>query len=112
MLATNNDVFSVPAKAKTILTVREKDATMRTFCFTNVKAAALMVSIEESADGVKWSVVEPPFTVGAAGSETANVVKIAESPNLLRIRASGGKNDQELELGYVRLKDTQGGVWV
>ena len=111
MLATQTDVFSVPAKKKTILTVRETGATFRTFVFTNVKAADLTVAIEESADGVKWSVAEPPFTVGAAGSETANMVKIVESPNMLRIRAAGGKNGQELELGYTRLKDSQRRIW-
>ena len=111
MLETQTDVFSVPAKKKVILTVRETGATMRTFCFNNLKGRALMVSLEESADGVAWSVVVPPFTVGAVGSAAANVVKIAESPHMLRVCAAGGKNDQELDVGYVRVKDTQGGVW-
>ncbi len=112
MLATQSDVFSIPAKEKTILTLRaEADATMRTLCFTNRSGSALMASIEESADGVTWSVVVPPFTIGESGSETATVVKDTASPHMLRIRAAGGKNSQELELGYTRLKDSQARIW-
>ena len=107
MMVTQTDVFSVPARKGTMLTVAETGAASRTFAFTNRKGAAITVSMEESADGVTWSALGSPFAVGPVGCTTATVVKDTDSPNRLRIRASGGQNYGELDLTYMRVKDSQ-----
>ena len=111
MLATQSDVFDVSPEEQTILTVHETGATIRTLCFSNLKSAALTLSVEESEDGVAWAVVVPHFTVGVVGSETSTVVHIIDSPYMLSVHASGGNDDQELSLSYIRVKATQEGTW-
>lgn len=111
MLAVQTDVFAVPLRKATILTIRETGGSFRTFTFSNRKRAKLRISIEHSTDSRNWSLVQSPFTVGPVGSNTATVVKDTESPHFLRICASGGGNSEDLDLTYARVKKIADGIW-
>ena len=110
MICTQTEVIDIPASLATILTIRESGIAMRTLSLENLSASELAISLEESADGgANWSLLEPAFTLGVKGSATGVLVKYTDSTNILRVRASGGGDDRDLALTYMRaVEDTSG----
>lgn len=111
MIATQTAVIAVPAAVSDILTIRETNSYSRSFCLRNLSDNTLAFQFQEyTASG--WKDLGDPFNLGAAGTTTDSVVKLISSTNPLRIRASGGDNDRDLEVSYTRLYDSDTFTWV
>ena len=110
MVVTQSDLLDVPASQGTVLTIREGSSYQRTFCFTNRSAVTLAIQIEESLDGgATWSVIGTAFSLGAGLLVVKEIP--ATSTGILRVRASGGGNDRDLDVTYFRCFDDGGHVW-
>lgn len=111
MLVTQGDVFDITSGLMTALTIRENNTYQRVLFFRNLSSSALSLQIEHSADGgSSWSVVGAGFTLAAG----ALVVKDIASTyaNILRIRASGGGDDRDLEIQYARIFNDTDHIWI
>ena len=118
MKITCSDIFDAPVVEDTILTIREAGIFPRTFTLRNLTAAVAMAfRIQESADGgTTWTNVTlsdgtVQITFGAAGSGTDVLVERITSANILRVRASGGGADRDLEIALLRVYDDDTGLW-
>ena len=110
MLATQSTTFDVNTGLTTILTIRETNSYQRTLYFRNLTTDALAVQVECSMDGgTTWSVVGTSFTLASLVSQVFGVPAI--NSGILRVRASGGGNDRDLEIAYARLFDDLGHIW-
>ena len=108
MLVTQTSVISVPSSIGTILQLRETNSYQRTLYFQNLSQLTLSAQIEESVDGGStWSLVGVAFSIEVGGV----VVKNVTSTNILRVRASGGGDANDLYVGYTRMYDDGNNVW-
>lgn len=111
MLVTQSDVLDVPVSLSTILTMRESSTYQRSLFLRNLSASTLGIQIESSLDGgTTWALVGTAFSL-AAGELIVKEVA-ASVTGILRIRASGGGDDRDLEVAYARIFDDTGHTWV
>jgi hypothetical protein len=111
MLATQSDVLDVPVSLSTILAIREGNSYQRSLFLRNLSSSTLGVQIETSNDGgTTWAVVGTAFSL-AAGELIVKEVA-ASVTGILRIRASGGGDDRDLEVAYARIFNDTGHTWV
>jgi len=110
MLVTQSAVVGIPASLAVIVTIRETGVANRTLCFENLTSNEISISLEESADNTNWTQLEPSFVLGVAGSATGVVVKDTASTNIIRVRASGGGDDRDVSLSYLRVVEEAAGV--
>ena len=108
MLDECSDVFDIQVAEATILQVREAGVFPRTFTFRNLTAGTPAYRIQESANGgTTWTNLTLAdgtlqTTLGAAGGGTDVTVERVTSSNMLRVLASGGTADRDLELRLSR----------
>ena len=114
MLVTRTEIVDVPNAVNTVLQIRETSSYQRTLYFENRDdSATISVVIQKSTDGSTWTNVGVSFDLSPAGGGTEIATKNVTDTNQLRIRASGGADDQELSVGCVTYySDTAPIVWV
>ena len=118
MIAVAADIVDIPAAEGTILQNREASSYPRILTLRNLTTLdTISFKIQESADGgTTWSDLTlsdgtKQITLDAAGSGDDVCVERFSSANPLRIRASGGGNDRDLEVSLERVYDDASHVW-
>lgn len=115
MIVTQSDSFDVPAAQATILQLRETNSYQRTLLFRNLTASDLSCQIEHSADGgTTWVVIDTAFTISAIGGGSEVAIKNISSTyagSILRVRASGGGDDRDLQIHFTRMYLDTAHVW-
>ena len=103
MIAFHTQLCDVPVAAGTVFTIRETSSYQRTLVLANKDLlATLTLQLQYSTDNQTWTNLGSSFDLGPAGggSDVANAN--VTNANLIRLRGSGGNDDQELEVGYLR----------
>jgi len=111
MLCTQSDVLDVPVSLSTILTMRESSTYQRSLFMRNLGTTTLGIQIESSLDGgTTWAIVGTAFSL-ASGELIVKEIA-ATVTGILRVRASGGGDDRDLEVAYARIFNDTGHTWV
>jgi hypothetical protein len=111
MIIVSTAHYSVPAGISTIFTIQETGTYGRVLYFKNKTAQTLSIQLQEfTEDG--WIDLIDAFNLGAIGSGTEVNVKKVDALTPLRVRASGGGDDDDLEVSYVRLYRQEADTWL
>lgn len=111
MIVTQTTTFNIPAIKAVILTIRETNGYNRIFFFKNFSVATLSFWIEKSLDGgTTWTVVGSSFNLEEADVAIKDILELG---SILRVQASGGADDKEVEITYSRYyEDVNPKIWV
>ena len=115
MLCSQSDTFDVPVALSTILQLRETNSFQRTLVLQNLTASDIAAQIERSADGGStWALIGTAFTVGAVGGGSdvqIQNISATYASNIIRIRCSGGGNDRDLNISFMRMYLDATHIW-
>lgn len=104
MYSMETSLFSVPAAQTTIFTILDDLGTPRVVILNNKCTDPLTCQYEYSDDGgATWSALGASFELDPAGSggSELRVDKITQTGRI-RLKASGGSTNRELEVAVVR----------
>jgi len=102
MINTQSAVIAVPAAEATILEDRDSCTLQRTFVFRNLTASVLSLTIEYSDDGgTTWTEEVAAFNVVATAVVIQNVTRAYQ----LRVRGSGGGDDNDMHVSLIKVYD-------
>jgi len=110
MMSFDVTVVDVPVAVTTVIDLQETNTKERTFVFHNLQAVGgdtLSVLIQHSSDGgATWTTAVASFDIDPGEV----IVKQVSTSYLsrLRIRASGGGDSRDLEIGILKVYPTDG----
>ena len=110
MFVASTERISVTLASATIFQDRENSSYQRTFYFRNWSTSTISLQFQNYVAGA-WANLGVSFDVDLAGGGNDIVAKNITDSESLRVLGSGGSDDNELDVSFVRFYNDATFIW-
>jgi len=112
VVQAQSKIIDVPLSQTTVLYLRYGNSIARCFWLRNFSPQnEITIKFQELVAG-NWTDIDDQIVLGVPGSGTEQSTKLITSTNPLRLLASGGTNDRDLEVAVAQMfDDSQTTAW-